>query len=60
MLKTLLTRLNLVCCGSILDSGGASSSYENNSYYEVTLYPSSEHEYVSIEFIHVYIEAVAI
>ena len=40
----------------IFDSGGASSSYENNSNYEVTLYPSSEHEYVSLEFIHADIE----
>ena len=37
-------------CGSIMfDSGGASGSYENNSYSEVTFYPSSENEYVSIE-----------
>ena len=46
-----------VSCGSIIfDSGGASSSYENNSYSEVLFYPSSEHEYVSIEFIHADIE----
>jgi|TARA_B110000902_G_scaffold164786_1_gene188243 hypothetical protein len=46
-----------VTCGeSIFDSGGASSNYENNAYSEATFHPSAEDEYVSIEFIHAYIE----
>jgi len=46
-----------VSCGSIIfDSGDASRSYENNSYSEATFYPSSEYEYVSLEFIHADIE----
>jgi hypothetical protein len=38
-------------CGTLLyDSGGPESSYGNNEYYSVTIYPENPGEYVSIYF----------